>query len=192
MISFDEAFDKTMGHEGVYSNDSDDLGGETYRGISRRFYPTWQGWRIIDGLRRGSLPRLTDTIQKELDLLTRQFYQEKYWNKFGGDKISFQPLAEELFDTSVNLGVGRAVKFLQIALNCLNRNQAVYDDLTEDGIFGLKTLGVLNCMNGDDLKLIFKMLNVLQGIHYITIMQSDPTQEKFCRGWFKRVTILKE
>lgn len=192
MTSFNKAFDKTMGHEGGYSNDPDDFGGETYRGISRRFHPTWQGWRIIDGLRRGSLHRLTDTIQKELDLLTRQFYQENYWNKFGGDQISFQPLAEELFDTSVNLGVGRAVKFLQIALNCLNRNQSLYDDLKEDGIFGLKTLDALNCIDGDDLKLIFKMLNVLQGIHYITIMQSDPTQEKFCRGWFKRVAILKE
>ena len=160
MISFDEAFDKTMGHEGVYSNDPDDLGGETYRGISRRFHPTWQGWRIIDGLRRGSLSRLTDVIQKELDLLTRRFYQENYWNKFGGDQISFQPLAEELFDTSVNLGVGRAVKFLQIALNCLNRNQAVYDDLKEDGIFGLKTLGALNCIDDDDLKLALSSLQL--------------------------------
>jgi len=191
MTSFDEAFNKTMGHEGGYSNDPDDLGGETCRGISRKFHPTWQGWRVVDGLRRGSL-RLTDAIQKELDLSTRQFYQKNYWNKFGGDQILFQPLAEELFDTSVNLGVGRAVKFLQIALNCLNRNQTLYDDLKEDGLFGAKTLGALSLVDADDLKLIFKMLNVLQGIHYITIMQSDPTQEKFCRGWFKRVTILKE
>ena len=191
MADFNLAFDKTMGHEGDYSNDPLDLGGETYRGISRKFNPSWEGWNILDAFQQRHL-ELTGDIESRLDLLTSQFYQENYWNKFGGDQISFQPLAEELFDTSVNLGVGRAVKFLQIALNCLNRNQVIYDDLKEDGIFGLKTLGALNCIDDDDLKLIFKMMNVLQGIHYITIMQSDSRQERFCRGWFKRVTILKE
>jgi len=191
MADFNLAFDKTMGHEGKYSNDPLDPGGETYRGISRKFNPSWEGWNILDAFRQRRL-ELTGDIESRLDLLTSQFYQENYWNKFGGDQISFQPLAEELFDTSVNLGVGRAVKFLQIALNCLNRNQVIYDDLKEDGIFGLKTLGALNCIDDDDLKLIFKMMNVLQGFHYITIMKSASRQERFCRGWFKRVTILKE
>ena len=39
MADFNDAFDETMGHEGGYVNDSNDAGGETYRGISRRFNP---------------------------------------------------------------------------------------------------------------------------------------------------------
>ena len=40
MISkFDDIIDKVLGHEGGYSNDSKDLGGETNWGITKRFYP---------------------------------------------------------------------------------------------------------------------------------------------------------
>ena len=37
MADFNIAFEITMGHEGGYSFDKDDAGGETYRGISRRY-----------------------------------------------------------------------------------------------------------------------------------------------------------
>lgn len=30
-------------HEGGYSNDPIDLGGETYKGIARNAHPNWQG-----------------------------------------------------------------------------------------------------------------------------------------------------
>ncbi len=36
---YDKAFSKVMGHEGGYSHDSDDPGGETYRGIARNRWP---------------------------------------------------------------------------------------------------------------------------------------------------------
>jgi len=191
MANFEAAFKKTMEHEGKYSDDPADLGGETYRGISRRFNPSWEGWKIVDRIKGESLD-LTEEIQGKLDFLTREFYRINYWDKFLGVEISFQPVAEELFDTAVNMGIGRAVKFLQTALNCLNRNETLYDDLQEDGIFGFKTLDALDTLQGDELELLFKMLNTLQGAHYIAIMKSNPVQEKFCRGWFKRVTILKE
>ncbi|MBW1801582.1 MAG: hypothetical protein JRJ85_12745, partial [Deltaproteobacteria bacterium] len=44
MAKFDEAFEKTTAIEGGYVFDPDDAGGETYKGISRRFNPSWGGW----------------------------------------------------------------------------------------------------------------------------------------------------
>lgn len=48
MAYFGDAFKKLSIKEGGYVNDKDDAGGETYRGISRKYNPTWQGWTMID------------------------------------------------------------------------------------------------------------------------------------------------
>ena len=47
MAQFKIAFQKTLLHEGNYSNDPSDLGGETYKGIARNIHSSWSGWRII-------------------------------------------------------------------------------------------------------------------------------------------------
>ena len=51
-------------------------------------------------------------------------YKRKYWHRPGFDKISAlaPKLAEELFDTGINMGPGTASEFLQRSLNALNRN----------------------------------------------------------------------
>ena len=47
--SFKRAFRLIIeGYEGNYSNDKDDPGGETYKGISRNMNKDWEGWKIID------------------------------------------------------------------------------------------------------------------------------------------------
>ena len=38
-LSWDDVFDRLIGHEGEYSNDPNDPGGETKWGISKRAYP---------------------------------------------------------------------------------------------------------------------------------------------------------
>lgn len=181
MANFKEAFDKTMIHEGGYSNDPDDVGGETYRGIARKFNPNWEGWKIIDA---------KGIDKKLLDPLVENLYKEKYWNPFLGDELD-QIIANEMFDTAVNMGVGRAVKFLQRSLNLLNRNGKLYSDIVEDGDFGNNTMRAYNSLPKKDLFILFNMMNVLQGMHYIEYMTKSPTQEKFARGWFNRVEIKK-
>jgi len=189
MANFKEAFAKTMIIEGGYSNDPQDLGGETYKGISRVYNPSWKGWKIIDSIEDKS--KLDENIK--LQELVRDFYKDKYWDKFLGDYIPSQDIAEELFDTSVNLGVHRASKYLQEALNILNRNGKLYKDIVVDGFIGRKTLDALHSyLEHDPDKYILLIMNILQGMHYINYMRKSPTQEKFARGWLKRVEIIKE
>ncbi len=196
MANFNEAFDITMGHEGGYVNDPDDVGGETYRGITKRFEPNWVGWTIITKYREES--NFPDNIKEGtdgwnvLDTHVREIYKNKYWNPFCGDEILSQAVANEMFDTGINMGVGRAVKFLQRSLSLLNRNQKLYPDLTDDGAFGRKTLGSLRIYLAQDSDtVLLTMMNVMQGQHYIKYMTKSPTQEKFARGWFTRVTLSK-
>lgn len=192
MAEFAKAFEKTMGHEGGYVHDPDDAGGETYRGVARRYHPDWSGWPQIDAAKTNpDFPqslRTNETLQEAV----RSFYKQHFWNSFWGDHQTNQGIAEELFDTSVNMGTHRGVLFLQKALNILNRNQRDYPDMVEDGDYGPTTHRLLAThlqQNKDGY--LFKVMNLLQGNHYLNYMKNSPVQEKYARGWLKRVTFEK-
>lgn len=55
MADFNKAHLEVMGNEGGYANNPADSGGETYKGIARKFHPAWPGWKMVDDLKR-SLP----------------------------------------------------------------------------------------------------------------------------------------
>lgn len=181
MANFGISFDKTMGHEGFYSNDPTDAGGETYRGISRKFHPAWDGWEIID-------IQKPDIIHADLDPHVRQFYRDHYWNP---NKLTnfTQEISNEIFDSGVNMGIGRVAKYFQEALNYLNRNQVVFADLLVDGDIGNKTISAYKKLPDTDRPVLLKILNILQGNHYLEYMKKDPTQEKYARGWLARVSL---
>ena len=191
MSYFLDAYSITMSHEGGYCNDPDDVGGETYKGISRVYNPSWVGWQVIDLLKGDdSFPKNLE-FSDELQHLVKQCYKEKYFDPFRGDDMPRQ-IALEMFDTSVNMGVGRAVKFMQIGLNVLNRNGKLYQDQVEDGDYGPTTHNCLHkYLHTDAEMLLCKIINVLQGSHYINYMKKSPKQEKYARGWFRRVDITK-
>ena len=188
MADFDTAYERTLRCEGGYANDPVDRGGETWRGISRVHFPHWPGWALIDRARRAkTFPRNLDSSRRLAECVST-FYREQFWDRIEGDLLSDQQIAEEVFDTAVNMGVRRAVRFLQEALNLLNRNQRSYRDLVVDGAIGPRTRGALDQLllqEGED-QVLLRVLNLLQGSHYLAIMRSDPAQERFARGWLKR------
>jgi len=183
MAEFELAFKHTMGVEGGYSNLKADRGGETYKGISRRFHPSWKGWPIVERLREDRIRLAQD---QDLQRLVRDFYKTKFWDVMDCDSISSQRVAEELFDTGVNMNHYKAVIFLQTALNALNRNERSYRNLVVDGMYGPRTAGCLETVlrHGDE-DVLWKMLNVQQGIHYLQYMGQSEDQEIFARGWFR-------
>ena len=118
MANFKIAFRKTCKWEGEYANDPDDAGGETYKGISRKHHPTWNGWKIIDKLKQEH-PRGFKTKLKgnsELQAMVDDFYKRNYWNHLHLDNLANQELANQVFDTAVNCGIKPAVKIIQKVL----------------------------------------------------------------------------
>ena len=188
MAKFAEAYTLTSAHEGGYVNDPVDRGGETYRGIARVHHPHWSGWERIDAQRRSKGFPKGLNADRTLQANVRAFYKKAYWDRFKGDAIPDQAVANELYDTAVNMGVRRAVRFLQSSLNLLNRDQRDYRDLVIDGWFGDQSLATLNALlrkdRGSDA--LVKMMNIQQGARYIEIMARDSSQERFARGWIKR------
>ena len=178
MSKFDVAFDVTMGHEGGYSNDPDDPGGETYRGISRKHHPLWTGWALVN-------PRHIN--EKVLDPYVREFYLIEYWDKLKCQHFS-QIIANELFDTGVNVGKRVAGTFFQQGLNLLNKNETLYKNIVVDGWIGPATIRVHHEMPLKYKKVLAKIMNILQGHYYIMLMESDERREKWV-GWFGRVHL---
>lgn len=193
--TFDKAYELVLGHEGGYSNDVDDPGGETYKGIARNRWPSWRGWIVIDDMKReyghaferwlNDSPRVKAAI--------REFYRLHFWDTVWGDEIAkLSPeLAIDLFDMSVNLGTGRATEFIQRACNVLNNRQRLYADILVDGAFGPKTMkAVRSCIGFRSAELLYKVVNILQGAWYIELMERSETFEKYS-GWFKRVDFIQ-
>lgn len=185
MADFKIAFIKTMDHEKGYSNHPKDRGGETYRGIARKFHPTWKGWELIDSYKKSK--NFEPLLDKDayLQRLVEEFYKETFWDYLALDKVMNQVIATELFDTSVNMGQSVAAEFLQIALNLLNRDQKDYKDLPVIGKIGPLTIETVNKYKNEAA--LVKTLNGLQFSRYRNICDRDRTQEVFFHGWLNRV-----
>lgn len=176
-----------MGHEGGYSNNPNDRGGETYRGISRRNFPMWSGWAVIDAHKgKPGFPESLATVPG-LQKLVHGFYKMEFWNRLSLDQVNDQRIAEEMFDTAVNCGVGIAGSFLQRALNVTNRAGRDYPNLVVDSQVGPKTVGMLNMHRKPSD--VLKVLNILQGNRYIEICEARESQEEFASGWLNRVSL---
>lgn len=188
MADYELAFEKALINEGTYSNHSADRGGETYKGIARKFHANWLGWKVVDKARQKSgFPKSLDK-NSELHNHVKILYREQYWSPINGDNIPNQEIAEEIFDTGVNMGIRRSARFLQESINLLNKNEKIQADLIIDGAIGKNTIKALDKTLKKDKsnRYVMLLLNLFQGMRYISILQANPSQEVFTRGWLNR------
>lgn len=119
-MTFDDAFDRLIGHEGRYVNNPNDPGGETNWGISKRSYPHLD----IKNLTRGE---------------ARAIYLRDFWNRIHADKL-YDGVAFQTFDFAVNSGIETAVRYLQRAVRTADdghwgpQSQAAADAMSESDI----------------------------------------------------------
>lgn len=95
-MTFDEAFQRLIGHEGGYVNHPADPGGETKYGISKRSYPG-------EDIKNLTLDR------------AKQIYKRDFWGPAGCETVP-DGIRFDLFDMAVNSGVKAAVRTLQRAV----------------------------------------------------------------------------
>ena len=95
-MTFDIAFTRLLGHEGQYSNDPNDPGGETNWGISKRSYP-----------------------HVDIKALTREgakvIYFRDFWVRIDAYRLD-DGVAFQVFDFAVNSGIETAMRYLQRAV----------------------------------------------------------------------------
>src|SRR6266849_830473 len=130
MASYQQAIAKTELFEGGYANNPNDSGGETYRGISRKNWPQWNGWSSVDASKtRPDFPSCLDS-NDVLQGLVVMFYHKNFWQY---DGLNDQDVAWKVFDLGVNVGKVHAVKILQ---------QVVGTNM--DGVYGPNTERLTN------------------------------------------------
>jgi len=177
---FDRAFEKIIVTEGGYVNNPFDKGSETRYGVTKKVAKK-HGY--------------TDDM-KDLPIgLTKYIYRHDYWDKMNLDRVvnpnweGSEDIAHELFDSGVNVGPGLASKWFQRALNLLNRDERDYSDLVVDGDIGNYTIKTYSKDMPHNALSLYKILNLFQGAHYLSLAEKDHSQEIFIRGWLKRVMV---
>ena len=156
--------------EGGFVDDPDDRGGRTNRGVTQKTYDVFRA-------KRGLIDKDVKDIPDE-DV--NAIYWEMYWVPSKCDVLP-EPLDKVVFDSAVQHGPGRAVKWLQAALG-----------VNPDGAFGPKSVQALHEEIAADMidSLVSAYLSIREQF-YKDIISRDSTQLKFERGWGNRMASLK-
>lgn len=161
-MNFDEAFTELLKHEGGYSNNPADPGGETNHGVTKRVAQA-------NGYTGAMIDLRVDQA--------KAIYAKLYWMPIHADTLPAD-LRYTVFDAAVNSGVTQAVKWLQRALN-------VHDD----GVIGPITLagaknqpGYITASKFNGQRLEF--LTEVTGKGGVLLWPS------FGRGWAKRIAAI--
>lgn len=172
MADFASAFAATMKAEGGYVNDPQDPGGETYKGIARKMNSKWDGWIVIDMMKkeRNFPANLDGNAQLQEKIMS--FYEINYWDKVRGDEIKDQHIAESIFDFAVNAGPITSAKLAQITVGA-----------EPDGVIGGVTLQKIN---DDDPRAFLALFALNKIARYVHICDKRQDSKKFFFGWVKR------
>ena len=164
---FNSIFEYILDVEGGYSNDKADKGGKTKYGIieaeARKY-----GYK-------GDMKDLSKEIAEDI-------YKNKYYLSNNLDKIKDKRVALSIADWTINSG-NWGTKKAQQTVNILKG-----DVLVVDGVLGEKSIQAINSINPE---MFLTQYHELQRKFYKAIVDNNPSQSVFLKGWLNRV-IKKE
>jgi len=114
-------------------------------------------------------------------LYASDFYKYNYWSVIRGYQITYQNVANKLFDLAVNTGIREATLIAQRAINILHD---VGKGVTIDGEFGPATLAALNDLEPDEL---VSAIKAKAREFYVELTQNKPELQPYLAGWLARV-----
>lgn len=136
-MTFQEVFDRTINHEGNYTNDPRDPGGETKFGISKRSYPKL----IIKDL----------TLEDAFNI-----YKKDFWDVISGDKLP-NSVAYQLFDFAINSGIGTAIRYFQRSLGVAD--DGYFGPVSNDAVRLATETDMIMKLNAERLEFMTKLKN---------------------------------
>ena len=123
-MDFDTAFNRLIGNEGGYTNDSRDPGGETNWGITKRV-----------ALAHGYTAPMRDMPRDT----AKAIYKASYWDILG-DSVN-PAIKFQAFDFGVNAGIETAIRKLQVAIGVADDGE--WGDVSEAKIKSMDVNDVL-------------------------------------------------
>lgn len=167
---FDRAISIVLKHEGGYSNDPNDSGGETNFGITQKELSQYhEALGIAEDVKY-----LTENDAK-------LFYYKIYWSPYHYDSLLSINISIKLLDLSVNLGNEESTLIVQRALNRLGLTLRI------DGLFGQQTRETINkAINEGDENQLLALIRYEAIQVYEMIVRHHPNDTKFEQGWLIR------
>lgn len=152
--------------EGGFVDHPNDPGGRTNKGVTQKVYDAWRA-------RQG---RAAQDVKLIDDAEVHAIYATDYWLPPRCDRLA-TPLDLVQFDTAVNMGPGRAVRFLQASVGC-----------EADGDFGPATQrAVAGCDAGGVVTDYCRRREA----YYRGLVQKNPKLGVFLKGWMNRLNALR-
>lgn len=107
-------------------------------------------------------------------------YFNNYWL---ASNCNLMPLKLALihYDGCVNHGIKQAGKFLQRALG-----------VVDDGIVGARTLEMINSLDNQQIIEVIDSIAEQRNEFYRRIAERKPSQQKFLKGWLKRINEVHQ
>ena len=158
--NFPKALAHTLQFEGGWSNNPNDPGGATMKGITLRTYNQYLG-------RQASQDELRNISDAEVAAI----YRKLYWDECLGDALA-DGLDFALFDAAVNTGPREASRLLQRIVGA-----------PADGVLGAKSLAAVNeYIAAQGLPKLIDAYTESRQAYYRML----PTYVHFGEGWRKR------
>jgi len=180
MSHFDIGLKKVLICEGGYVFDPDDRGGETYRGVARKFHGEWKGWDEIDLIKENRPIKFNEIIKSQaLDMEIAKFYKKKFY-KANWNKLQVETVATEIMEAYVNYG-SFVFKLVQRALVKIGIVVGV------DGKYGKQTEGALLEMSNVQSMAFLDAFDEVRITYIDAIIAHRPKNAKFRKGWLKRI-----
>lgn len=160
-VTFDEAFERLIGHEGKFQNIRSDRG-------------NWTSGKVGVGELKGTKFGITAMSYPHLDIKNitldeaKEIYRRDFWDRACSDDFD-GAIAYQVFDAGVNHGIENAVRFLQRAVG-----------VADDGYIGPVTLKAIQAMSVSDILMRFNAAR----IRFYTKLS---TWSNFGKGWVLRV-----
>jgi len=160
--NYEAALAHVLKSEGLWSDNPADPGGATMKGITLAVYREWK-----------RNPHITkDELRVIPDEDVYNLYKQNYWDKIHGDDLP-AGVDYAVFDSAVNMGVGRASKLLQEAVG-----------VPADGVIGSGTLQAIQKANTRSILENF-------AAEKTAFYKSLSTFDTFGKGWLNRVAEVK-
>lgn len=161
-MTFEEALEHVLRHEGGFVNHKLDKGGITNLGVTIAVWEEWIGRESSEDEMRNLKPEDVADLYKKL-----------YWDRVKGDDLP-SGVNYCVFDAAVNSGTGRAAKWLQDAVGAV-----------PDGAIGAKTLAKVAAHDADSL------VNAYCDVR-LNFLKSLKTFDTFGKGWSRRVEGVRQ
>lgn len=161
-MTIDDVLTDILAREGGFVNDAIDAGGPTNHGVTAA---------TLGAYRRLGRPATVDEVKALSEAEARDIFRARYVSAPGLDVLP-RWLLPIVVDDGVLSGPKTAITSLQQVLG-----------VVADGILGPKTL---HAITTKDPAALLTALVKARVMHYVEIVERNPSQMRFLRGWVRR------